>query len=31
MAEPLDPKQVVSIGELAISKMYEIEVIDHGQ
>jgi len=31
MAEPLDPKEVVSIEELAISNMYEIEVIDHGQ
>ena len=27
MAEPLDPKEVVSIEELAISDMYEIETI----
>ena len=27
MAEPLDPKEVVSIEELAISNMYEIEAL----
>ena len=27
MAEPLDPKEVVSIEELALSNMYEIEVL----
>ena len=27
MAEPLDPKEVVSIEELAISNMYEIETL----
>jgi hypothetical protein len=25
MAEPIDPKEVVSIEELAISNMYEVE------
>jgi hypothetical protein len=27
MAQPLDPKEVVSIEELAISNMYEIEAL----
>lgn len=27
MAEPLNPKEVVSIEELAISNMYEIEAL----
>ena len=27
MAEPFDPKEVVSIEELAISNMYEIEAL----
>ena len=27
MAEPLDPKEVVSVEELAISNMYEIEAL----
>ena len=27
MAEPLDPKEVVSIEEIAISNMYEIEAL----
>jgi len=27
MAEPLDPKKVVSIEELTISNMYEIEAL----
>jgi hypothetical protein len=27
MAEPLDPKEIVSIEELTISNMYEIEAL----
>ena len=27
MTEPLDPKEIVSIEELAISNMYEIEAL----
>lgn len=27
MAQPLDPKEIVSIEELAISNMYEIEAL----